>query len=106
MREQVLSAQDLHVFGVIFGWLIEPREPYEAGGITYHPAPLVSMYIEDDENWHYKNSFDIGWLNDLLQTAQQLKELYETEYAAEAIEQQERKELARLSLKYHEEVKS
>lgn len=51
--------------GQLFGMKIMPRTVAEQGTTS----PLIDMYVEDDEIWHYKHSFDAGWLKDLIAVA-------------------------------------
>jgi hypothetical protein len=54
---RVLKADDMDYIGMLFGVVLESRE----GDIN----PLVHLYVEDDENYHYKMSFDAFWCNDM-----------------------------------------
>lgn len=56
MERPILTAEDLDVVGSLFGLRFVP------GG---DPNGLVELYVEDDENWFYKTTFNHFWLNDL-----------------------------------------
>ena len=55
----VLKAKDMDVVRKCFALKFVP------GGSN----GLVELYVEDDENYHYKLSFDRFWLPDLIATA-------------------------------------
>lgn len=64
--EEILAAQhcrkeDLDVAGECFGMKFHP------GGSN----GLVSLFVEDDELWFLKVTFDIYWLKDLQQVIEQ-----------------------------------
>lgn len=51
-----IKGDELDAKGVCFGLR------YTTGG---GPEGLVELFIEDDENWHYKCTFNHFWLKDL-----------------------------------------
>lgn len=51
-----LQEHELDVVGSCFGLRFIP------GGA---PDGLIELYVEDDENWLYKTTFNHFWLNDL-----------------------------------------
>ena len=55
----ILKAEDLDVVGRLFGLRFAP-------GCSNR---CVELYIEDDENWFYKCTFDSSWLIDLANVA-------------------------------------
>ncbi len=55
-EHQVMKAQDMDVLGNLFGLR------YVSGG---GPPGIIELYIEDDENFHFKCSFNHVWLADL-----------------------------------------
>jgi hypothetical protein len=56
---------DMTVVGSLFGFILE-YSPYEGTGGEFHQRTLVHVFIEDDELYHYKYTFDTAWLPDLL----------------------------------------
>lgn len=55
--------------GKLFGLEIQKRSK-EA---DHTDSPLVHLYVEDDTFWHWKTSFDIFWLDDLIEQLQEIK---------------------------------
>jgi len=55
----VLKASDLDIVGKLFGLRF----------VDGCSNGCVELYIEDDENWHYKMRFDRSWLADLAKLA-------------------------------------
>lgn len=66
----VLTADELHVHGAQFGMRLV------SGGA---PNGLVELYSEDDENWHYVDTFNFLWLGDLLNVTTEMKEKIQQE---------------------------
>lgn len=62
MFEEPLTEDELDGHGALFGW------KFSEGGSN----GLVSIYIEDDENWHRKMTFDVAWLADFRNMADAL----------------------------------
>ena len=58
-----VSAKDLDGHTSIFGWRFS-ESSYTLGGQTF-TSPLVTLYVEDDENWHAKMTVSRAWLWDL-----------------------------------------
>jgi len=65
----VLKKEDLDFVGKLFGMVVSERT-YDGKEI----APLVELFIEDDENYFFKCDFDIGWLDDLISVACRVRE--------------------------------
>jgi hypothetical protein len=61
-RHDPLKKEDMTIAGQQFGVIIEERTKARDGT----DSPLIHLYSEDDENWFYKQSFDIHWANELL----------------------------------------
>lgn len=61
----VLKEHDMDVVGSCFGIR------FIDGGL---PNGLFELYIEDDENWHFKCSANNFWLNDLRQVVEKAME--------------------------------
>jgi hypothetical protein len=59
MWKEPLKADELDGHGDLFGW------KFSDGGSN----GLVTIYIEDDENWHEKMTFDVFWLADFKRMA-------------------------------------
>lgn len=64
-EREVLKAEDLDMTGNLFGFRFVPRDEIDIHGTSRKTNPLVEMYVEDDENWHYVTSFDSAWLPDM-----------------------------------------
>ena len=60
-----LKAQDLDIIGECFGIVIDPPLKNPDWAKLPNPYRHIKLYIEDDENWHYKTSFSEYWLKDL-----------------------------------------
>lgn len=56
---------EMHVVGKLFAMCFVKRE--DAGD-------LVELYVEDDELYHFKTTFDVYWLGDLLNVTNKAKE--------------------------------
>jgi hypothetical protein len=68
MRREVLKEQNLEYSGACFGFTRTKRQ--------HNGKPigdLISLYIEDDENWHHVVDFDELWINDLQSVLQVAK---------------------------------
>lgn len=63
--DEVLTADDMNVVGECFGLR------FVTGGA---PEGIVELYIEDDENFFLKTSFNHFWFDDLLQVVQKGKQ--------------------------------
>lgn len=66
MFQEPLKESDMDVVGNLFGMRFIKRD-----GLR----DLVELYIEDDENYHLKASFDRTWLNDLQYVTEKAKSL-------------------------------
>lgn len=66
MNYEILSCDQLDGHCELFGFTITKRK-----GLS----PLVTLYIEDDENWFPKLSFDVFWISDLEKMIKLLKEV-------------------------------
>jgi len=64
LYETPLGEEELDGHGSLFGW------KFSAGGSN----GLVSIYIEDDDNWHRKMTFDVFWLKDFKRIADAMME--------------------------------
>lgn len=64
-RREALRADELDVVGSLFGVRHIP------GGL---PQGLVELYIEDDENYHHKMTFNRTWLSDLISVAKEAQQ--------------------------------
>lgn len=63
--KRALPQDKLDHYCYMFGVKIEPRRG---------KGSLVHIYVEDDEIYYYTgNSFDIAWLDDLIQTLMSVK---------------------------------
>ncbi len=60
-----LKAHDLDIIGECFGIVIDPPLKNPEWAKLPNPYRHIKLYIEDDENWHYKTSFSEFWLKDL-----------------------------------------
>lgn len=58
-----LMKEELDGSGELFGW------KFSDGGST----GLVTIYVEDDENWYPEMTFDKYWLDDLLKAVADMK---------------------------------
>lgn len=58
--DEPLSARDLDGHTDLFGFKFTKRD-----GLS----PLITVYVEDDENYFEKMTFDIAWLPDLCRMA-------------------------------------
>lgn len=62
MDDGPLRASDMDVVGKLFAMRFHP------GGST----GLVTLYVEDDDNYFPKTTFDRGWLPDLVDAANRM----------------------------------
>ena len=53
-----------------FGVRIEPREDA--------PNPLITLLVEDDENWFEGTRFDATWIDEIIELLKQAKLLVES----------------------------
>lgn len=56
--------------GNLFGIEVTERNRKE----HHTDSPLLHLYVEDDTSWSIKTSFDIHWLDDLINQLQKVKE--------------------------------
>ena len=64
-----MKHQELAVYGSQFGVELRPRTK-EVDGTD---SPLLILFVEDDENWHEKVSFDAYWLDDLISVLRNMR---------------------------------
>lgn len=67
-NRETLSEKDLDIVGSCFGLKFVARDA--------SPDGLVELYIEDDENWFYKCTFNHFYLNDLERVIIEAKKYY------------------------------
>lgn len=62
----IMGRKLFEIKGDCMGVRIEERLPEQYFGETYHPDPLVTIMVEDDENWFDGEQFDVAWLDEMI----------------------------------------